>query len=173
MSENTDDELVSVARRYARILQDGPIGVFEVQLDGTIRFANAALARAAGFERQEAMIGENILQFYVDPEQRQQMLAQVASTGAVNAFSVTLRAKDGVIRQLLLSAMLDGDVLRGVSVDVTELHGKARELRAALELNRRVLEAMPGGVVNVGADGSVNHANAEGRYSYVKKQPET
>jgi PAS domain S-box-containing protein len=161
LSENTDDELVSVARRYARILQDGPIGVFEVQLDGTIRFANAALARAAGFERQEAMIGENILQFYVDPEQRQRMLSELAATGVVNAFSVTLRARDGVIRQLLLSAMLDGDVLRGVSVDVTELHGKERELRAALELNRRVLEAMPGGVVNVGADGSVNHANAE------------
>ncbi|GMV13777.1 MAG: hypothetical protein AMXMBFR56_20010 [Polyangiaceae bacterium] len=161
MSRDGDDELVAVARRYAGILEQGPVGVFEVQLDGTIRFANAALARAAGFDQPDALIGENILDFYVDPGQRQRLLTELAETGSVSAFGVTLRAKDGVIRQLLLSAMLDGPVLRGLSVDVTDLHEKELALQAALELNRRILEAIPGGVVNVRADGAITHANAE------------
>lgn len=156
-----DDELVQVARRYARILEHGPIGVFEVQLDGTIRFANTAVARLAGFERPEELIGQSILPFHADPAQRQEMLAELMRAGSVSAFPVTLRSVHGQFRRLLLSVLIDGDVLRGMSVDVTDVHEKEAELQNALELNRRILDVIPGGVVHVLSDGSITHANAE------------
>ena len=61
----------------------------------------------------------------------------------------------------------DGDVALRLSVAERALaHRRAgqtvdRELRETLELNRRIMEAMPGGIVHVLADGSIVSANAE------------
>jgi two-component system, cell cycle sensor histidine kinase and response regulator CckA len=159
--DRTDVDLEALAERYRTLLETGPIGVFEVHRDGTIRFANNAVARMAGYPDGRAMVGMNILRHWVEPKERDMLWVEVAERGSVANFPVALEALDGTVRQLLLSVTAFGDVIRGYSVDVTREHVKERELQSALELVRSVLEAMPGGVVHVSADGSIEHANGD------------
>jgi PAS domain S-box-containing protein len=97
----------------------------------------------------------------VNPEQRAALWRALATDGTVSGFFVDLRQKTGEIRHLMLAAALQGEVARGFSVDVTEQRAREHELEAAFELNRRIMEAMPGGVVHVRKDGSIAAANTE------------
>ncbi len=131
-----------------------------MQRDGTVRYANPALARLAGYESPSAMIGQSMLPHWEDLGQREELHRGLAA-GVVPMMSVKLRTHRGEIRHILMSATAHGDVTRGISVDVTDLHKTQLALQESLELNRRILEAMPGGVVHVKADGSIDHANPE------------
>ncbi|MFO0571564.1 MAG: PAS domain S-box protein [Polyangiaceae bacterium] len=155
------EQLRAFAERYRPILEDGPVGVFEVQRNGIIRYVNPALARTAGYASTQEMVGRDINQHYVDPEQRRRLWQEVATHGSVTGFPVTLTTQSGEERRLILAMSVEGEFARGVCVDVTQLHLKERELEAALELNRRIFEAIPGGVVHVRKDGSIAMANSE------------
>ncbi len=56
-----------------------------------------------------------------------------------------------------------GTALRrdGIVTDITERKQVAAALRASEELNRRVVEALPGGIVQVSVEGEILYANAE------------
>src|SRR5258706_1793657 len=156
-----DAALAALTEHYRAIVEEGQIGIFEVHRDGTVRYANPALARAAGYAGAEAMVGVNILEHYVDAEERNALYRELAERGSVNGFPVTLRARNGEVHYLLLSATAHGPLTRGLSVDVTELHHKESAFQTSLELNRRILEVIPGGVVHANSDGSTVHANPE------------
>ncbi|HEY8503908.1 MAG TPA: PAS domain S-box protein, partial [Gemmataceae bacterium] len=51
----------------------------------------------------------------------------------------------------------------GLCFDLTDRRRAEEALRQSEELNRRILDTVPGGVVTVGADGSILQANAEAR----------
>lgn len=153
--------LGEVDPRFLEMLEDGPLGVFVVARDGTMQYVNSTIARVAGFPDAASMVGSNIRDFYRDPSERDELWRRVDEHGAISAFPVTLQARDGQPRHLLLSAMLDGDALRGVSVDATATTANHDALQLSLELNRRIVEALPGGVVHVRSDGSIATANAD------------
>ena len=158
---NDTEQLSAFAERYRAILEHGPVGVFEVHRSGTIRYANAALAQTAGYASPDEMIGNDINRHYADPTQRERLWQELADKGAVTDFEVTLVTQAGEERRLILAMSAQDDCARGVCVDVTALYAKERELETALELNRRIFEAMPCGVVHVRANGSIATANSE------------
>ena len=80
---------------------------------------------------------------------------------SATSYPVRLRTRDGGVRHLMLSTVLHHDVVYGLAVDVSETHRVVEQLRRSEELTRRILEAMPGGVVHVRKDGAVLRANGE------------
>lgn len=160
-SDSETAQLRELAERYRPLLEHGPVGLFEVHRDGTIRYCNDALARSAGYASAKEMIGTNIGRHYVDPRRREELWRELALKGSVTDFAVAVKTTTGEERQLILSLTDMGEVAHGLSVDVTELYAKEHALESALELNRSILEAMPGGVVHVRVDGSIATANSE------------
>jgi PAS domain S-box-containing protein len=102
--------------------------------DGVHLEANDAAVRHSGFTREE-MLGRTKaeLGFWVAPEQRDAMNAELAATGRIRDFEVTFRARSGAERRLLANAQVirfGGEpAVLNVSIDVTD--------RLALEAENR------------------------------------
>jgi PAS domain S-box-containing protein len=96
---------------------------------------NEAAVRHSGFTREQ-MLGrtKQELGFWVTPGQRDAMIRQLETRGAVRDFEVTFRTRAGSVRQLLVNSQpitFGGvEAMLNVSVDITD--------RIALEAENRV-----------------------------------
>ena len=66
-----------------------PIGAYQTSPDGTVRRANAALVRINGYADEDALLAglnDSRLQWYVDPQRRQQFREQLERDNAVIDF---------------------------------------------------------------------------------------
>jgi len=90
-----------------------------------------------------------------------------ARATAPDAMDLLWRHKNGAQRLIhwsfsrLDDALGNHEYSAGVGEDVTERRRAEAALRESEELNRRILEAVPGGIVQVGLDGSIRVANQE------------
>ena len=129
-------------RRYRRFFENTNVAAFITRVsDGMFLDANRRMAILLGFERSTDIVDTvRIVDHYVDPELRTQILADARSAGEVSEREVQLRGKDGRQRWVRLSAVYneDEDCLEGACVDITQR--KAIE-EQNLELERQYLHA--------------------------------
>lgn len=71
------------------------VGVFRTSRDGTIVHANKAHAQLFGFRHAKTLIGKNVLQFYVNPSRRRELLRKIQREKVVRDFLIPLRRIDG------------------------------------------------------------------------------
>ena len=126
------------------LLETGVVGLQWIAPDGTVLWANRSEYERLGYGLDE-YVGHHIGDFQVDEHARDLLLAHLARGESLQRLELTLRARDGSTRSVLLSTSPryddQGRLLhtRGVSQDVTEQRRVEAELRAcqrALELSR-------------------------------------
>ncbi len=74
----------------------------------------------SGYSRDD-ISGMNIADIYKDKENRHAFVAQLKEKGFVSSFETEFITKTGSILEVLLNGSLDGDVITGMVMDVTEL----------------------------------------------------
>jgi PAS domain S-box-containing protein len=113
-------------RRFAQLFHANPLPMTIVSLRTHHHLdVNEAAVRHSGYSREE-MLGRTKpeLGFWVAPEQRDDLLHQLLSSGQAHDFEVTFRTKAGEERQLLTNSEVityEGEpAVLSVSVDITE-----------------------------------------------------
>lgn len=91
-------------QQLTHILQALPIPVVVADEDGTLVLANSQVA-AEMESGNSGMLGRNMNEFYVDQEQRQEVLQQLIHKGRVDHYPVTLRTDRGNRIEGLMSAI--------------------------------------------------------------------
>jgi two-component system cell cycle sensor histidine kinase/response regulator CckA len=135
---------------------------------GIHEFCNPAYATLFGYDDPEALIGKSIFDLIADDERervRTYAMRRLAGESAPTLYETRGLRKDGTVFDMEVQPStyrLEGEghtlvILR----DISERKRIERELRYSEELNRRVLQAVPGGVVLVAQNGSILHANEE------------
>jgi PAS domain S-box-containing protein len=90
-------------------LDSAPIAIHNLDANGTIVWANRAELELLGYSADE-YVGQPIARFHVDPDDPVDMLAQLARGETLRDREVRLRARDGSIRHMLISAnRIDGE----------------------------------------------------------------
>lgn len=123
-------------RLLRTMFEQNVAGVFRTTMDGEILACNRALARILGYEEPAAVIGTNALDYYADPEQREDWIERLRAKGRIRNYELHLRRRDGGSVWTLMNASLidageaEGPVLSGTMVDVTELKRLRDELEA-------------------------------------------
>lgn len=123
--------------RYRSIFENAIEGIFQTTVDGRQGTGNPALARLLGYDSIEEMLAEpgDAAQLYVDPGDRQALIALVDAVGAVTDFETRLRRKDGAQLWVAVNARALRDSsgrlvgLQGMLLDITE-RKRAEEERA-------------------------------------------
>ena len=125
------------------------------------------MMKMLGYDLREEVFQHRVMDFYADPEVRQEMIRLLRKDGIIVGQEVLLRRKDGSDLYALGSAVLltDGRTgepyIQGVALDVTERRKAQEELRLAEARFRALFEQSPLSIQILSPDGrtmEVNHA---------------
>jgi two-component system NtrC family sensor kinase len=95
--QRAEEALQESEARSRRLFEDVPLGLYRTSPEGYILEANAALVQMLGYPDREALPATNVVDAYLDPEQRERWQALMEREGVVRSFEVRLRRCDGTI----------------------------------------------------------------------------
>ena len=126
--------------RFLRSVTEGVTdGIFQSTLDGTIRYANQALANIFGYESSEELKDTNPETLYASQETRDRLVEKLRASGALANEEVRFRCKDGSVFTGRMSATPvyddQGNIVHynGVIVDITDQKEREQALRESKE----------------------------------------
>jgi two-component system NtrC family sensor kinase len=126
-------ELRSAMEYLGGMVENSTDIIITVTPGGFIETFNRGAEQALGYGRIEA-IGRRIESLYVDPQERHKIAELLAGTGNVKNYETRLLAKDGRVRNVLLTLShlrdREGNIIGtiGISKDVTQEKELQREL---------------------------------------------
>jgi PAS domain S-box-containing protein len=135
-----EESLLKSEERFAQAFRSSPMPMSLSTLEqGTFVDMNESMLRLLGYQREE-MLGRSSLELGVwpEPEERLRLLQKVQETKAVRDFSCRLRAKNGDVRDVLLSVerlnFVGEEVILVIVHDMTERLNLEAQLRHAQKM---------------------------------------
>ncbi len=167
---STATQLKESQERYRSLVEDNIDLACQFRPDGTLTFVNRAYAEYFG-RTVEDLVGTSFLDLIPD-EERSAVKDYLATFGPDKEKAIIVHEAmlpDGSRRwqEWTDQAFVDdsGTVtgMQSIGRDITDRKTAEDALRHSEELNRRIIEAFPGGLITVDKDGQVLRANEEGR----------
>jgi len=123
--DNTDrkaleEKLMQSEKRYRDLINNSSIGFYTTNLHGTILFTNQALADIFGYDSIEELMLTNERTHFRKQDDYIKIINILQTDGQLNQHEVELLTKNGESRLVLLSAVLDGDIISGTIMNVTQ-----------------------------------------------------
>ncbi len=143
--------------------ENGAIPLHIVSGDGIIVRANQAELDLLGYCREE-YVGRPIADFHADADTITEILARLSRGEKIERFPARLRAKNGVIRDVLITSsprLCDGRFVntRCFTVDVTAETAAKAQAADSEERYRQLLQALPAAVYTTDAEGRITYYN--------------
>jgi PAS domain S-box-containing protein len=131
------EALAESERRYRATFERNPAGMCLTLEEGRIVDCNEACARILGAVGAAELVGASMLEFYLDPKDRDQLRERVRADGAAVNAEVQFRRQDGRLIWVLLNIVRATGTSRAdyetTLIDITE-HRAAEELRSIARL---------------------------------------
>ncbi len=123
--KQAEEALKAAEETYRNIFLNSQVGLFRTDVGtGMLLDANDAVARFFGYKDREELLAEpfNLVERYVDPEDRKRMLSLLEACGEFRDFEAYFRKKDGshVLHRYSGRIVPDKGWIEGVSEDITE-----------------------------------------------------
>ena len=147
-------------RKYRDLVDNALVGVYKTNLKGDILFVNEALSRILEFASPEEMMKERTIALYKNPQRRKNLIEILRETGKVNSFEAELLTKTGKSKHVLLSAVLDGDILSGMIMDISDRKLSEGALVESERRYRTLAEAAHDMIFIIDSEDKVQYANS-------------
>jgi PAS domain S-box-containing protein len=143
---------------------NGAVALHLVGPDGLILKANKAELELLGYASDE-YVGRHIADFHADQSAIADILKRLAAGEKVDKHPAQLRAKDGSIKDVLVTSSVqfrEGEFVntRCFTIDVTDLKRAQDAVRDKEEQLRQVLDALPAAVYTTDAKGVITYYNS-------------
>ena len=126
-SRRKEEALRESEKQYRNLVDNALVGIYKTDLEGNILYANEALIEMLGFESYEDMKSVGVLARYSNLGDRDTFIKSIKEIGKVNDFEVDLLTKSGGVKNVILTGVLEGDVISGMILDITERKQAAEE----------------------------------------------
>ncbi len=138
----TEDALRVSEKNYRELVDNALLGIYKTNLKGDLLYANQALAAMLEFDSPEEMASEGILARYNNLKDREALFKALKKTGTVDSFEVELLTKTKTIKNMLLSGTLEGDVLSGIILDITNRKKAEKALKESEERHKKFVNSV-------------------------------
>lgn len=125
------------SKKYRDLVDNALVGIYKTNLKGEIRYANEALLAMFEYESPEELRKGGAIPTYKTKKDRKILIEKLRKTGKVDNFELELLTKTKQIKNVLLSATLDGDIISGMIMNVT---GRRRAEERLAKINECFLE---------------------------------
>ncbi len=154
-------------KEYKDLVENAMIGIYRTELSGKIIFVNSALAKIFGYDSADAFIGENALQMYNSPDDRDTFIQRLQDEGHISNYELMAHDKNTKPVPVMLSATLNNGIITGMLIDMREIEASRKEINRL----SKVVEQIDDSVLITDRQGQISYVNqAFSRYTgYTKK----
>jgi len=135
------------------------IGLFQTTLDGTILYVNDNARKVFEYDSVEEIYATNVITKYKGKNDRKLFLQKLKKFSEVEHFETEFITKTGKTKNVVLSAILNGDSITGMAIDITDNKKAGVELQNSLSILRSILESTADGILVVNKDGGIEDFN--------------
>lgn len=118
--KRTEKLLQQSEEKYRMLVDNALAGVYMTNIKGDLLYVNQTAMKILEFDSIEEMLSSKALARYKNPKDRDVLLNSLKKMGKVTDFEFESITKKGNKRNLLLSAVLSGEILTGTIIDITE-----------------------------------------------------
>lgn len=133
-----EDALIRSEKEFRGLAENALVGVFRSNINGQILFVNDSLARIYEYDSPAELIRENTRMRYKNAADQETVLGTLRGDGKIDGFEIEALTNTGDVKNILLSATLENDIITGIMMDITARKRAEEALRAS---EARLLEA--------------------------------
>jgi diguanylate cyclase (GGDEF)-like protein/PAS domain S-box-containing protein len=151
--------------RFRALFDNVVDGVYQATPSGAIVSVNPALVRILGYEDAQQLSRHNIADLFVEPKERERLIAELTSYGRVRNFEYQLRRRDGraIVAVENSRVVLDAEgralYYEGTITDITQRKAAERALFNEKERAQVTLQSIGDAVVTTDDAGKVEYLN--------------
>ena len=153
--------LEETERNYRDLVNNSSVGVFKTNINGDIIFVNFAMVNIFHYESVEEMMDHNIKELYKNPEDRLRLIHKLQKEYKVTDYQMETIGKNGQTVNVLVSAILEDNILSGMFMDVTARKKAEDALRKSENLYRTIFENTGAATIIYNKDGIITMMNSE------------
>ena len=161
-----DETAVRDSEARFRALFDNVVdGVYQAKPDGELISVNPALVQMLGYDDEQELGRCNMAELFVDPKERERLIAELTSYGRVRNYEYRLLTRSGraivVIEnsRLVLDTEGRASYFEGMITDITQRKAAERALFNEKERAQVTLQSIGDAVVTTDAQGNVDYLN--------------
>lgn len=147
--------LAASEQKYRNLVENTMIGVYRSDLTGTIHYVNPALAEMLGYDSPDELIGRKSTELYLDPSEREKMLARITRERRISNYEIEFLTRNGKPIPVMASIELEEEALSGMIIDMREI----KQSREAIEKLSKVVEQIDDNVVITDEKGIITYVN--------------
>jgi len=134
--EDLEQQVKESDNKYQNLLNTSLVGIYQTSIKGDILYVNEALVKIFGFGSTEEMLLESVIVRYKYAEDRKVLIQSLKASGSLKDFEFEALTKSGETKSILLSAVLEGDTISGMIMDITDRKKAEKVLRESEERYR-------------------------------------
>ena len=164
--QHDERKLMTSEMRYRGLFENVVDGVYIASRDGDIIAVNPALVAMLGYDSAEELKSSGrTTRLYVNPIDRERVIARLEAEGAVRNFEYRLRRKDGEEIVVLENSRAihddDGRLVahEGTVTDITDRKRAETRIFEEKERAQVTLQSIGDGVITTDADGNIDYLN--------------
>jgi PAS domain S-box-containing protein len=157
--KQTEEALRESEKKYRGIVDNALVGAYRTTLDGDLLYANDALAKIFEFASPEEMMSRQVITTYKNEEEGEFFIETLRKKGRVTNYEIEGITETGKTKNLLISATLDGSVISGMMMDVTEHKKMEEEIQESENKYRTLAETSSDGIFTTDKDGKLTYIN--------------
>lgn len=150
--------------KFRRIFETLDDVYYQADLQGNIFTISPSCQKLLGWTPEE-LTGTPITNYYLHPDDRTLLMADLQKNGSVHDYEVTLQHRDGRSVRLSVNAHITRDkvgnpaALEGTFREISRRLEMERALQRSAEYNRTLIEASVDPLVTIGTDGTITDVN--------------
>jgi PAS domain S-box-containing protein len=126
---------------FRDLADNSSVGVYRTSIKGDILYVNKGLLRLLEYKSIKDLKSAGIHRAYKNPKDREVLLKKLKKKVKVSNYELKLLTRTGKTKNVLLSAALEGDVLSGMMMDITDFKEAESDLIESEEKYRNLVES--------------------------------
>jgi len=162
--KQAEEALRESEEKYRRLFETLVDVFYQTDNSGKITMISPSITRAAGYKPEE-IIGSYIMDYYINPDERNKFLELISINGFIEKFKVQMKKKDGSVLWASVNARLSKDKednvvgVEGIARDITERINAEEELRKTKERFQSLTETTSDWIWEVDKNGRYTYAS--------------